>query len=1383
MADHYFQGKLKPAALNGKIADAADIEVAASGFDGNLATTDTDLQKVAQKVDDLSVSGGGLSAGEIGTFAVTTSSNPAHLQYQRNASNQITLGLTPESLEDRVARSQYIWIGDRRCRITAKTEFATAAQITFTGYSVPDPGPATLTLYWDSEPQTATDVAVDARNFTGNLATTDDTVQKVARKVDELDISSGGGGGAASGEIGEFSHDSNPSNGEYSRESANRILLGISDSALRSRVGALRSMWIGSTRVDVTSTTVGASTVDVTFTGYSVPTGTPDLTLYYDPAPHATNISVSAAAFSGNLETTDDNVQKVANRLDGLDVASFELGPATNRFSGTNFAAAVTARNAYAAARTTPSSWLAAYQASTQTYLLLEDQTAGTLTPQVLGSAVAGSPATVFGTGSIAARPTSGAPASGFRWRFDFASGDTTSAAAMEALWDARTAQQRWILRIPGQGADRTITDVSAHSSNAQRVLITFPGPDDTTLAATNWDVMIITTTLTWRTLALVQGSGQQSPGIARDAIEGFALKDTSDRVPIARLNPIQRRQLEWDARPVQERGYMLGEMIGQYSEAPSADSVGTNQYWRVSDSQLEIVDDALTAAQKSKLLLETTVWLNDNGYHVTISNPTGNRFELLLTDTGVAWPAAGAGVDLHWNASAASSEMIEDFAEVGAVGTVPASRLGAASITKDKLAQGVIDEIEAGASEFWYTSQTLSVAQTTALHEHIVHFLGARSATVTLPDMSSITQSVSFVVEAMCDVDSVGLTITMTGDGGQTNPTRTAIIINGDFVHIEWTGSTWTHHVTQLANLFREARLTGTTLDFARQNPNAAHRRIDLAPIIPDPATNAEAVAGTDNADYITPLRLNEVLSHHHIETGDRAYFGALDADPTSVTGLEASPIPNGAGTQIYTVDTTWGGSRYFYIVQGAGEIDVTDIRLDGLEDTGWTKGTFTESGNSWEYWKSPHTWDSAASQGVVISVDRGVPEPEPAPVYHTRKTRADVDFTSFIGDEQGAEILLTYFARQSSDSIRLETTTATDVDDITVGSEWWISWNDLEAARYLVTAVASPTAVQRDVTLHGVAFPAEITTFRIWRNVGAPHMVLAPGADADYIDWPDEADELRVTLVTSNDWVHSGYLQYQLDQGGHGVWRFVREVGAIPDAESPDTAQASISLTTDGDTHTHVFRRETFRTSGKLRLRILNHLSWTPATAPAAQGHVSVQVEHLVGRREAARAIQPLTSALNINRSTRSALGTGTSTTVSWSLVRFPESLETKRVESITVYTHRRAAPRKTEMQRCALAPTDIRMLGVEAGDPGNDTEQWKVALWWGNEDSINPPTFNPSRGFIRDFVNAGPRCLLKLRGEQDYLTGFQITQIVDGDGDDQVRLEPEAVEIVYR
>ena len=45
--------------LDALATDAADISVDASGFDGNLTTTDNTVQKVAQKLDDLSVSGGG----------------------------------------------------------------------------------------------------------------------------------------------------------------------------------------------------------------------------------------------------------------------------------------------------------------------------------------------------------------------------------------------------------------------------------------------------------------------------------------------------------------------------------------------------------------------------------------------------------------------------------------------------------------------------------------------------------------------------------------------------------------------------------------------------------------------------------------------------------------------------------------------------------------------------------------------------------------------------------------------------------------------------------------------------------------------------------------------------------------------------------------------------------------------------------------------------------------------------------------------------------------------------------------------------------------------------------------------------------------------------
>ena len=58
---------------------SASVSVDASGFDGNLATTDTDVQKVAQKLDDMSVGGGGASlpdqTGHAGEFLKTDGSD------------------------------------------------------------------------------------------------------------------------------------------------------------------------------------------------------------------------------------------------------------------------------------------------------------------------------------------------------------------------------------------------------------------------------------------------------------------------------------------------------------------------------------------------------------------------------------------------------------------------------------------------------------------------------------------------------------------------------------------------------------------------------------------------------------------------------------------------------------------------------------------------------------------------------------------------------------------------------------------------------------------------------------------------------------------------------------------------------------------------------------------------------------------------------------------------------------------------------------------------------------------------------------------------------------------------------------------------------------
>lgn len=59
MSEIPIEGKLKPLLVGGKVADAVDLEVDASGFNGNLTTSDNNLQLVSQALDDLTISGMG----------------------------------------------------------------------------------------------------------------------------------------------------------------------------------------------------------------------------------------------------------------------------------------------------------------------------------------------------------------------------------------------------------------------------------------------------------------------------------------------------------------------------------------------------------------------------------------------------------------------------------------------------------------------------------------------------------------------------------------------------------------------------------------------------------------------------------------------------------------------------------------------------------------------------------------------------------------------------------------------------------------------------------------------------------------------------------------------------------------------------------------------------------------------------------------------------------------------------------------------------------------------------------------------------------------------------------------------------------------------------
>ena len=142
---------------------ASEVSVDASGFDGNLATSDNTVQKVAQKLDDLNVGGTPRLAGS----GLTLTGNTLSVTNEFTSSDESKLdGIEANAKDD----------------------------------------------------QTAAEVSVDASGFDGNLSTSDNTVQKVAQKLDDLTISGGGGGsggtGLQAGDITEFTNNTRPSRGE-----------------------------------------------------------------------------------------------------------------------------------------------------------------------------------------------------------------------------------------------------------------------------------------------------------------------------------------------------------------------------------------------------------------------------------------------------------------------------------------------------------------------------------------------------------------------------------------------------------------------------------------------------------------------------------------------------------------------------------------------------------------------------------------------------------------------------------------------------------------------------------------------------------------------------------------------------------------------------------------------------------------------------------------------------------------------------------------------------------------------------------------------------------------------------------------------------------------
>lgn len=112
-----------------------------------------------------------------------------------------------------------------------------------------------------SHTHNGTQVTIDASGFDGNLTTGDDTVQKVAQKVD--DLATGGGG---------------PDLSDTAPQDLGTAAAGVSSEA--SRADHVHDM------------------------------------------PTAADIAVDASGFNGNLTTSDDTVQEIAQKLDDLSVST-----------------------------------------------------------------------------------------------------------------------------------------------------------------------------------------------------------------------------------------------------------------------------------------------------------------------------------------------------------------------------------------------------------------------------------------------------------------------------------------------------------------------------------------------------------------------------------------------------------------------------------------------------------------------------------------------------------------------------------------------------------------------------------------------------------------------------------------------------------------------------------------------------------------------------------------------------------------------------------------------------------------------------------------------------------------------------------------------------
>ena len=186
----------------GTLTDGDQVRLDASGFDGNLASTDDDVQKLAQKVDDLVITPGGGTPFDAGGLHINI---PSRIPVNFDLAGSHTVRYRAYNVSAITSISLLVQYGATSQTFTLNIPTVDGAQSqTFSITSLPTDSDQTLVFFLlinsnvveggyqvQIDNLLSTEVVIDASGFDGNLATTDTNVQLLAQAVDDLVIPSG----------------------------------------------------------------------------------------------------------------------------------------------------------------------------------------------------------------------------------------------------------------------------------------------------------------------------------------------------------------------------------------------------------------------------------------------------------------------------------------------------------------------------------------------------------------------------------------------------------------------------------------------------------------------------------------------------------------------------------------------------------------------------------------------------------------------------------------------------------------------------------------------------------------------------------------------------------------------------------------------------------------------------------------------------------------------------------------------------------------------------------------------------------------------------------------------------------------------------------------